>query len=965
MQYLCRKNYIECLRSLTKIVPITMTRFDEKNNSSQEYIYIKGARENNLKNIDIKIPRGKFTVITGLSGSGKTSLAFDTLYAEGQRRYVESLSSYARQFMGRLEKPNADYIEGIPPAIAVEQKVNTSNPRSTVGTSTEIYDYLKLLYARAGETYSPVSGEKVTRNTVSDVTEFVSKLPKGTKILIMSPIHLAAKRSCREQLDVLKKQGFSRVEFDEIIRKIDDLLASDNFEKPKQAHIVVDRIKASADEDALSRTADSVQTAFYEGKGICLLRVLGKDKNYLKEFSDKFSADGLDFEIPTIHMFDFNSPAGACPTCEGFGKTMGIDEDLVIPDKNLSIYQETVAPWRGEKMSRYRQQFIKKSHKFEFPIHKPYFQLSEKNKSDLWEGNRHFEGLYAFFDYIKSKSRKIQYRVMLSRYRGKTICHTCKGKRLKKQAQYVKINGKSITDLVNVPVSGLREFFNELELDKNKEQLAKRILIEIRNRLQHLCDTGLGYLTLNRLSSSLSGGESQRINIAGALGSSLVGSLYILDEPSVGLHPRDNHRLIKVIKNLRDIGNTVIVTEHDEDIIKAADFILDIGPDAGSNGGQVVYTGRYNPKTQTMEPQDDKSLTVKYINKKMQVPLPKNNRKPAGFISLKGAVKHNLKGIDVDFPLGVLTLVTGVSGSGKSTLVRDILYPALEKYFDGIRQKGGNFSELTGDLQLIEKAEFVSQNPIGRSSRSNPVTYLKIYDDIRKLFAGQQAAKINGLKPGDFSFNVEGGRCETCKGEGEITVEMQFMADVKLTCEECKGKRFKDNVLDVKFHDKNIHEVLDMTIEDSRSFFAAHKASEKIARQMQPLIDVGLSYLKLGQSSNTLSGGESQRIKLASFLKKEHVEKKLLFIFDEPTTGLHLHDINRLLKALNALINRGNSVLIIEHNPELIKTADYIIDLGPEGGDKGGEIVFAGKPKEIPKVKESHTGQFLKDKLQK
>jgi len=940
-----------------------MTQFDETQKTPEGNIEIKGARENNLKNINLSIPRGKFTVITGLSGSGKTSLAFDTLYAEGQRRYVESLSSYARQFMGRLEKPDADYIMGIPPAIAVEQKVNTSNPRSTVGTSTDVYDYLKLLYARAGDTYSPVSGKKVTRHTVTDVTNFLASLPEGTKALIMSPLHVESKRTCREQLHVLKKQGFSRVEFDEITHKIDDLLATDDFDKPKKANIVIDRVKSAKTKDALSRIADSAQTAFYEGKGICRIRVLDKTGDYLKEFSDKFSADGIDFETPTMHTFDFNNPVGACPTCEGFGKTMGIDEDLVIPDKNLSIYQEAVAPWRGEKMSWYREQFINKAHKFDFPIHKPYFKLSEKNKTDLWEGNKHFDGLYAFFDMIKGKSRKIQFRVMLSRYRGKTVCHSCKGKRLKKEAQYVKIAGKSITDLVEVPISNLKVFFDTLELDEHKKNISLRILTEIQNRLQHLCDTGLGYLTLNRLSSSLSGGESQRINIAGALGSSLVGSLYILDEPSVGLHPRDNHLLIKVIKNLRDIGNTVVVTEHDEDIIKAADLIIDIGPKAGSNGGELVYKGRYNPKTKKMEPTGKNSVTVKYINGEMQVPLPKTRRKPGGFISLKGAVKHNLKGIDVDFPLGVLSVITGVSGSGKSTLVRDILFPALEKHFDGIRQKGGNFSEIAGDIDTIEQAVFVSQNPIGKSSRSNPATYLKIYDDIRKLYADQQAAKINGLKPGDFSFNVEGGRCEACKGEGEITVEMQFMADVKLICEECKGKRFKEEVLDVKFQDKNIYDILDMTVEDAQMFFSKYKTTKKIAEQMQPLTDVGLSYLKLGQSSNTLSGGESQRIKLASFLKKEHHGRKILFIFDEPTTGLHLHDINRLLKALNALIERGNSVLIIEHNPELIKTADHIIDLGPEGGDKGGKLVFSGSPEDIIKVKESHTGQFLKEKL--
>ncbi|MEA2041233.1 MAG: excinuclease ABC subunit UvrA [Bacteroidota bacterium] len=928
-----------------------------------DYIEIRGARENNLKNIDIKIERGKFTVFTGLSGSGKSSLAFDTLYSEGQRRYVESLSSYARQFLGRLNKPDVDFIEGIPPAIAVEQKVNTSNPRSTVGTSTEIYDYLKLLYARAGDTYSPVSGKKVTRHSVTDAVNYFSSLDKGKKLMILAPLHVNSKRSCTEQLNILKKQGFSRVEFDGEIHKIEKLLTDNNFKKPQKPYIIIDRLKTGTNEDTLSRVADSVQTAFYEGRGVCTIKLFEKGRITIKEFSDKFSADGIEFEEPIIHTFDFNSPAGACPTCKGFGKTMGIDENLVIPNKSLSIYEEAVAPWKGQKMSYYKDRFISKAHLFDFPIHKPYFELSEKNKTDLWDGNKHLDGLYAFFDMIKGKSRKIQYRVMLSRYRGKTTCHTCKGKRLKKEAGYVKISGKSISDLVDLPIDKLKPFFDNLVLDETKTQISKRILEEIRSRLKHLTDTGLTYLTLNRLSSSLSGGESQRINIASSLGSSLVGSLYILDEPSIGLHPRDNHLLIKVMKDLRDIGNTVIVVEHDEEIIKAADEIKDIGPKAGSHGGELIYEGKYNPKSNTLSPKAKNSMTAQYLTGEKEIPLPKKRRKPKGFISLKGATRNNLKNIDVDFPLGVLTVVTGVSGSGKSTLVRDEFYPSLQREIDSQFYGQSKAIQLSGDIDKVEQIEFVSQNPIGKSSRSNPATYIKVYDDIRKLYAGLQKSKINNYKPGHFSFNVEGGRCETCKGEGEITVEMQFMADVKLVCEECKGKRFKDDILDVRFKGKNISDILDLTAEDAFEFFSTSKSTKHIAEQLQPLIDVGLSYLSLGQSSNTLSGGESQRIKLASFLKKERTEKAMLFIFDEPTTGLHLHDINRLLTALNALIANGHTVLIIEHNLDLIKTADYIIDLGPEGGDKGGKLVFSGKPEDLIDVKESYTAKYLKEKL--
>ncbi len=931
--------------------------------SDTGYIEIIGARENNLKNINVKIPRGKFTVITGLSGSGKTSLGFDTLYAEGQRRYVESLSSYARQFLGRMEKPEADAITGIPPAIAVKQKVNTVNPRSTVGTSTEIYDYLKLLYARAGDTFSPISGKKVERQNVSDVVNFFKKQKTGLKALILSPLLLEKGRTYEEKLKILQKQGFVRVEFDERTENIDKLIKNNDFKKPKSAFIIIDRVKTSNNQDNLSRIADSVQTAFYEGKGTCCVKIWKDEKPFVIEFSDRFNADGIEFEVPSIYMFDFNNPLGACPVCEGFGKTMGIDEDLVIPNKKLSIYQEAVAAWRGEKMQMYRYKFISVAQKFDFPIHKPYFQLSEKNKKDLWYGNKHFEGLYSFFEMIKGQSRKIQYRVMLSRYRGKTICHACKGKRLKKEADYVKIAGKSITDLVNIPITELEVFFNNLKLNEHKTQVAGRILKEIQSRLRHLCDTGLDYLTLNRLSSTLSGGESQRINIVSALGSSLTGSLYILDEPSIGLHPRDTHKLIKVLKKLRDLDNTVVVTEHDEDIIKAADLVLDMGPLAGSNGGELIYQGAYNPKTKKMEPYSELSLTQKYISREMEIPLPEKRRTPKGFINIKDAIKHNLKELNVNIPLGVLTAVTGMSGSGKSTLIRDIFFPAVKKHLESSFATNNCITEVSGDFKQIQHIEFISQNPIGKSSRSNPATYLKIYDDIRKLFANQQAAKINNMRQGNFSFNIEGGRCDTCKGEGEITVEMQFMADVKLVCEECKGKRFKDEVLEVKYKGKNIFDVLNMTVEEAKEFFAKNKESHNISEQLNPLIDVGLSYLRLGQSSNTLSGGESQRIKLASFLKKENKDAKTLFIFDEPTTGLHLHDIKKLLKALNTLIDKGNTVLLIEHNPELIKTADYIIDLGPEGGKNGGNLVFAGKPEELIKCENSYTGKFLKDKI--
>ncbi len=927
-----------------------------------DHIELKGVRVHNLKNIDLSIERDKLIVITGLSGSGKSSLAFDTLYAEGQRRYVESLSSYARQFLGRLNKPEVDYIKGIPPAIAVEQKVNTRNPRSTVGTSTEIYDYIKLLYARAGETFSPVSGKKVKKNTISDVVAYINSFPERTKALILAPLNALDDRTCHRQLEILLKQGFVRVEFDGVIYKTEELIKQKTIQKKQSAHIVIDRIAVSSDADSQSRYADSVQTAFYEGKGVCKVKVFGEDKEYMQEFSDRFEADGITFELPTVHMFNFNNPIGACPVCEGFGKTMGIDEDLVIPDKTLSVYAGAVACWKGEKMSWYNEQFIKQAAVYNFPVHRPYFELSEEEKNILWEGKGAVSGIMDFFKMIEKKSRKIQYRVMLSRFRGKTICRECGGTRLKKEASYVKVGGKSVSELVNLPIIDLKDFFDNLELSDFQKKTAERLLTEIKNRLQYLSDVGLSYLTLNRLSMSLSGGESQRINLASSLGSSLEGSLYILDEPSIGLHPKDTNLLIKVLKQLRDIGSTVIVVEHDEDIIKAADCIIDIGPEAGIRGGNVVFKGSFDEIIKNKKI-TEKSFTASYLQNKLSVPLPQKRRTFTNCIRIEGATHNNLKNVSVDIPLNVMTVVTGVSGSGKSSLIRDIFYPALSREINDFGAKPGNFKKLSGAINQIDALEFVNQNPIGKSSRSNPVIYIKAYDEIRKLYAAQQKSKINGFKTSHFSFNVDGGRCEACKGEGEITVEMQFMADVHLVCEECKGKRFKEEVLDVQYRGKNIFDILELTVDEALRFFAAHKETAKIARQIKPLADVGLSYVKLGQSSNTLSGGESQRVKLASFLGKEKEQKKTLFIFDEPTTGLHFHDINKLLQSLNALLDRGHSVVIIEHNLEVIKSADYVIDLGLEGGDKGGRLVFAGTPEKLIEHKTSYTGHYLKDKF--
>ncbi len=933
----------------------------KNNNLYTEYIEIKGAKVHNLKDISLKIKRDTLTVITGLSGSGKSSLAFNTLYAEGQRRYVESLSSYARQFLGRLNKPEVDYIKGIPPAIAVEQKVNTRNPRSTVGTSTEIYDYLKLLYARAGETFSPVSGNIVKRHKVTDVVDYLLGFPKNTKAMILSYLTSAGSRSCREKLDILLKQGFSRVEFDDQTKKIDELLKQKEIKNPKKLNLIIDRISISDDEDTLSRIGDSVQTAFYEGKGNCIIKVYGEKEIIVKEFSNNFEADGITFEIPSVHTFSFNNPLGACPVCEGFGKTMGIDEDLVVPNKILSIYQEAVACWRGEKMSWYKNEFMLVAGQFDFPVHRPYFELDEKEKKDLWYGNEYFSGLYDFFKMIESKSRKIQYRVMLSRYRGKTTCPECRGTRLKNEASYVKIGNKSLSELVNVPIKDLQVFFDNLKLSEYQRDVSKRILIEVTKRLQFLSDVGLSYLTLNRLSSSLSGGESQRINLASSLGSSLVGSLYILDEPSIGLHSKDTELLIKVLKQLRDIGNTVIVVEHDEDIIRAADELIDLGPLAGTGGGEIVFQGNFTDLKKTKS--NSKSLTRKYILGKMEIPVPRKRRKSKKYIEIKGANENNLKNIDVKFPFNSLNVVTGVSGSGKSSLVRDILFPALNKLINGFGTKTGQHSTITGDINKIKALEFVDQNPIGKSSRSNPVTYLKAFDEIRKLYANQQLSKINGYKPAHFSFNVEGGRCDECNGEGEIKVEMQFMADVYLVCDHCKGKRYKDDVLDVKYNEKNIYDILDMTIDEALEFFNKNDETQKIAKQLQPLADVGLGYVKTGQSSNTLSGGESQRIKLASFLSKEKEKDHTLFIFDEPTTGLHFHDIRKLLSAFEALLERGHSIIIIEHNLEVIKCADHITDLGPEGGEEGGEILFEGTPEGLVKCEKSYTAKYLEEKL--
>ena len=918
----------------------------------KENIIIKGAKLHNLKNINVVIPRNKLVVITGLSGSGKSSLAFDTLYAEGQRRYVESLSSYARQFLGRLNKPKVDYIKGIAPAIAIEQKVNSTNPRSTVGTSTEIYDYLKLLFARIGRTYSPVSGDEVKKDTVTDVIKYVKTFEERSKLLLLAPVHVEKGRSLEEKIKVLAQQGYSRIKVKEEVKRIDE--ADLAKIKAEEVSLVVDRIITSDEEDFFNRLADAVEAAFFEGKGELYIESLADHKS--RHFSNKFELDGISFLEPNVHLFSFNNPYGACPRCEGYGDVIGIDEDLVIPNTGLSVYENAIFPWRGDSMSWYRDQLVNNSHKFDFPIHKPWFELSSEQKDLVWNGNKYFEGINQFFEFLESKAYKIQNRVMLSRYRGKTRCSVCKGKRLRPEAQYVKINGLSITDLVEKPLDKVRQFFQNLELNEYDAKIAKRLLAEINNRLEFLSNVGLDYLTLNRKSNTLSGGESQRINLATSLGSSLVGSMYILDEPSIGLHPKDTEKLIGVLKHLRDLGNTVIVVEHDEDIMNAADEIIDIGPEAGTNGGEVVAVGNMK------EILKSDSLTAKYLNGNMEIEVPEKRRNSKQEIRITGARENNLKNIDVTFPLGVFTAITGVSGSGKSTLVKKILYPGIQKKIGGYGEKAGQFTSIEGNFTNLGTVEFVDQNPIGRSSRSNPVTYIKAYDDIRSLFADQKLSKIRGFKPKHFSFNVEGGRCEVCKGEGEVTIEMQFMADVHLECEACNGKRFKKEVLEVTFADKNIDDILEMTIDDATDFFKEQN-QDKIAKKLKPLRDVGLGYVKLGQSSSTLSGGEAQRIKLASFLVKGNTKEKALFIFDEPTTGLHFHDIKKLLKSFNALIAKGHSVIVIEHNMDLVKCADYMIDLGPDGGEKGGNIVAEGTPEEVAKNKKSYTAKYLSEKL--
>lgn len=921
--------------------------------SDSKYISIKGAKVNNLKNIDVDIPRNKLVVITGLSGSGKSSLAFDTLYAEGQRRYVESLSSYARQFLGRMSKPECDFIKGIPPAIAIEQKVISRNPRSTVGTSTEIYEYLRLLFARVGHTFSPVSGQEVKKDSPEDIVNCMLSYPKGTRYTVLTPICPREGRTIAEQIEIDMKQGFTRLEVNGEMIRIDEY----QYKEEDTVYLLVDRMSCDDSKDAVSRLTDSAETAMFEGNGACMLRFYpAGEESRLHRFSTKFEADGITFKEPTDQMFSFNSPVGACPTCEGFGKVIGIDEHLVIPNRALSVYDGAVMCWRGEKMGEWLTEFLREAPAHDFPIFTPYYELTKEQKDYLWHGPREKVCIDSFFRMLEENQYKIQYRVMLARYRGKTVCPECQGSRLKKEAFYVKVGGRSIAELVEMPIYDLKEFFRTLQLNEHDAAIARRLLNEINNRINFLLDVGLGYLTLNRLSNSLSGGESQRINLATSLGSSLVGSLYILDEPSIGLHSRDTDRLVKVLRQLQELGNTVVVVEHDEEIIRAADYIIDIGPKAGRLGGEIVYQGDMKDLQK-----GSNSYTVKYLLGEETIDRPLTHRSWNNYIEIKGARENNLKGIDVRFPLNVMTVVTGVSGSGKSTLVRDIFYKALKREFSEATDRPGEFVSMEGDLSMIKDIEFVDQNPIGKSSRSNPVTYIKAYDEIRKLFAEQPLSKQMGYSAGYFSFNTEGGRCEECKGEGTVTVEMQFMADLVLECESCHGKRFKNETLEVCYEGKNIYDILEMTVNQAIEFFTEHK-QKKIVKKLLPLQEVGLGYIKLGQSSSTLSGGENQRVKLAYFLSIEKAQPTI-FVFDEPTTGLHFHDIKKLLEAFDSLISRGHTVVIIEHNMDVIKCADYIIDLGPEGGDKGGNLVIAGTPEEVAQCGASYTGQYLAEKM--
>ncbi len=923
------------------------------------YIHVKGARVHNLKNIEVRIPHNQLVVITGLSGSGKSTLAFDTIFAEGQRRYVESLSAYARQFLGRVNKPEVDFITGIAPAIAIEQKVSTRNPRSTMGTSTELYDYIKLLFARIGRTYSPVSGDEVKSHSVSDVVDFIVALPEGTRVLLTAPLGLEPGQGLIEKLTLLSKEGFQRIYLDGEILFVEDMVQqAEKYPDPERMRVLIDRARAGTDEELLSRLGDSVGTAFNRFGGVCEVVVQEESGERIETFSSRFELDGITFEHPSEHLFSFNNPIGACPRCEGYGKVVGIDEDLVVPDKSKSIYEDAIASWRGDTMKAWKEELVMNASKFDFPIHRPYFDLSPEERKLLWTGNRYFKGLNEFFRFLEAGRYKIQYRVMLSRYTGKTVCSDCGGSRLRKEALYVRVGGRNIAELVALPVSGLQAFFGDLALEPQERETVGRVLTEITSRLDYLAEVGLDYLTLDRLSSTLSGGESQRINLATARGSSLVGSLYILDEPSIGLHPRDTHRLIGVLRKLRDLGNTVIVVEHEEEIIRAADTIVDIGPLAGYEGGEVVFAG---PLAELLK--DKHSLTARYLTGAERIEEPKTYRRWNSYIEIKGAREHNLRGIDVKFPLGVMTCVTGVSGSGKSSLVRDILYPAVRRELYETGLKPGSFSGLEGDLHRIKGVEIIDQNPIGKSTRSNPVTYLKAYDDIRKLFSELPYARHNNLTPSSFSFNIAGGRCEECQGEGVIKVGMQFMADVELVCESCGGKRFKDDVLEAKYHGHSIYDILEMTVDTAVELFRTHQqkdaVNKKIVEKLKTLQDVGLGYIKLGQSSSTLSGGENQRVKLASFLIKENASAPVLFIFDEPTTGLHFHDIRKLLDAFNALIAKGHTVVIVEHNMEVIKSADWVIDLGPEAGAGGGNLVFEGTPADLKACKESYTGQFL------